>query len=133
MIYPDKHNLLTKIAPHFTLGELLDNPGDGYPKAILPALGKLALLLELLRGLLGHRPIVITSGYRTPEFNKLIGGTLHSYHLLGQAADIVVPGVTHKAVSYGAKNYFKGVILYPAHVHVDTRIEEYFALGEYRH
>lgn len=33
-------------------------------------------------------PMLITSGYRTPELNKLVGGVSTSYHLKGMAADI---------------------------------------------
>ena len=35
------------------------------------------------------RPIVISSGYRCPELNILIGGAKHSHHLLGCAADLI--------------------------------------------
>lgn len=38
------------------------------------------------------KPIRITSGYRTPEWNQG-KGVLHSQHLVAAAVDIVVPGV----------------------------------------
>lgn len=34
------------------------------------------------------RPIIVTSGYRSPKLNKLVGGTKYSAHLDGRAADI---------------------------------------------
>ena len=34
-------------------------------------------------------PIVVSSGYRCPELNALVGGATHSHHLLGCAADII--------------------------------------------
>lgn len=34
-------------------------------------------------------PIRITSGYRCPELNKLVGGVPNSSHLTGYAADII--------------------------------------------
>lgn len=40
------------------------------------------------------RPIVITSGYRSPAVNRKVGGAPRSQHMLGEAADIVVPGMT---------------------------------------
>ena len=43
--------------------------------------------LDVLRGELG-RPIVITSGYRTAEYNKGVGGSSDSAHIRGLAADI---------------------------------------------
>ena len=46
------------------------------------------MLLDPLRQVWG-RPIVISSGYRCPELNILIGGAKHSHHLLGCAADLI--------------------------------------------
>lgn len=34
-------------------------------------------------------PIMVTSGYRCSELNKLVGGSSKSYHLKGRAADLV--------------------------------------------
>ena len=44
-------------------------------------------VLQPLRDAVGY-PIIITSGYRSPELNQAIGGALHSQHMQGQAADI---------------------------------------------
>jgi len=44
-------------------------------------------LLQPLRGLYG-KPIVISSGYRSKELNRAVGGVYNSQHLIGQAADI---------------------------------------------
>jgi len=55
--------------------------------------GSLKIALELvrkldqLREMLG-KPIVINSGYRTPETNRLVGGSPTSSHLYGLAVDI---------------------------------------------
>ncbi len=38
-------------------------------------------------------PVVISSGYRCPALNAAVGGSPHSQHTLGQAADIEIPGV----------------------------------------
>lgn len=50
-------------------------------------------VLEPLRELLG-RPILITSGYRSPLLNQAIGGSKTSQHCIGQAADFHVNGMT---------------------------------------
>ena len=45
-------------------------------------------LLDPIREAWGE-PIVVSSGYRCPELNALIGGATHSHHLLGCAADLI--------------------------------------------
>lgn len=48
--------------------------------------------LELVReGVLGNRPIIITSGYRSPELNAAIGGSVTSDHITGFVADWTCP------------------------------------------
>ena len=40
-------------------------------------------------------PITITSGYRCPQVNKLVGGVNNSQHMSGCAADFPVKGFTY--------------------------------------
>lgn len=47
-------------------------------------------VLQPLRDALG--PVTVTSGYRPPALNRLIGGSPHSQHRHGLAADLVVSG-----------------------------------------
>ena len=42
-------------------------------------------------------PIIISSGFRCKELNKLVGGVSNSYHLLGLAADIVAPSTLQRS------------------------------------
>ena len=42
---------------------------------------------------------VVSSGYRSPELNKAIGGSNRSQHSKGQAADFEVPGVSNFEVA----------------------------------
>lgn len=49
-------------------------------------------VLEPLRARL-RRPIVISSGFRSPSVNRVVGGSDRSQHTRGEAADIIVPGV----------------------------------------
>jgi len=50
-------------------------------------------VLQPLRDYL-NLPVKITSGYRSRPVNKKVGGVWNSYHLIGLAADITVPGFT---------------------------------------
>ena len=40
-----------------------------------------------------NRPIIITSGYRSPALNEAVGGVKNSAHVAGRAADFIIPGV----------------------------------------
>lgn len=40
-------------------------------------------------------PIIITSGYRCPQVNKLVGGANNSQHMSGCAADFHIKGFTY--------------------------------------
>lgn len=46
-----------------------------------------AHVLDPLREAWGA-PVVVTSGFRSPRLNAAVGGTRHSQHMLGEAADI---------------------------------------------
>ena len=48
-----------------------------------------------------EEPIVITSGYRSPEVNRCVGGAYSSNHLTGCAVDIRCAGV-EQAIRYAA-------------------------------
>ena len=52
-----------------------------------------AYVLDPLRDVL-HTPITITSGYRTPQVNKIVGGVNNSQHMSGCAADFHIKGFT---------------------------------------
>ena len=45
------------------------------------------------------RPVVVTSGYRSPEANARCGGSPRSQHLLGAAADIKAPPLTPRELA----------------------------------
>lgn len=46
--------------------------------------------LERTRAYLG-KPMIISSGYRCPELNRLVGGSDRSQHMVAQAADFTCP------------------------------------------
>lgn len=105
-----------KISENFKLYEF-ECKGSGLVKLDPVLLSK----LQALRTRLG-KPIVITSGYRSVEHNKKVGGSPNSQHLLGKAADIQVSGMTPAQVAAEAEKIgFGGIGIYKTFVHVDTR------------
>lgn len=85
------------LSPHFTLEELMvtDKPLDNSPpNNILEILRTTAFYMEQVREVLGNVSITVTSGYRSPEVNKAVGGAKTSAHLLGYAIDFIASGHT---------------------------------------
>ena len=73
-------------------------------------------------------PVTINSAYRTPTYNAKVGGASASYHLKGQAFDIVVKGHTPLEVARYAQSIgIKGVIQYNTFTHIDSRGIAYYA------
>ena len=84
------------IPKYFTLPELcrsytaekegINNTPDFYQVSNLCRLCE--LILDPVREKI-KRPIIVTSGYRSQELNKAVGGVVASQHVLGCAADVV--------------------------------------------
>ncbi len=73
-------------------------------------------------------PVTINSAYRTESYNKKIGGAKSSYHMKGQAFDIVVKGRSPQEVARYAQSLgIPGIIQYNSFVHVDSRSKKYWA------
>jgi len=86
------------ISEHFTLEELTFSAAavrlglDNAPSAIVTAnLSLVAAVVEKVRKLLGDRPIIVHSGYRSAQVNQAVGGVPTSAHCLGLACDFVCP------------------------------------------
>lgn len=73
------------------------------------------MVLDPLRKLFG-KPIIITSGFRCPQLNKVVGGVANSWHMQGNAADIRVDS------QEDAKQKFELLKLLPS---VDTCLFEH--------
>ena len=89
------------ITPNFSLEELTasetaerngwDNNPNGYERENL---SRLADLLEQVKVVLGGKPIMINSAFRSKQVNDAVGSKDTSQHRTGCAADIRVPGMT---------------------------------------
>lgn len=95
----------------------------------------LVLYVQKIRDYFGVE-VIITSAYRCPSYNSSVGGATGSYHTRGQAADIVVVGVTPRRVAaYAEYIGVKGIGLYETaadgyFVHIDTRTIKSFWYGQ---
>ena len=72
-------------------------------------------------------PVTINSAYRTESYNKKVGGASKSYHMKGQAFDIVVKGISAKDVALYAETLLKntgGIGVYSNFIHIDSRKEK---------
>ena len=99
-----------RLSQHFTLGELCKTKTgiENVPnEAQVENLKRLCSWLEMLRSEWNNRygegndPIIINSGYRSPEVNKAVGGVPSSNHLTGCAVDIHVSGM-EQLIRYAA-------------------------------
>ena len=103
-----------KLSPHFTLGEMTKS--SSHPEVYnIPSheaianLTNLSKWLEVLRERAASpdpskgrgEPIIINSGYRSPQLNRKIGGAANSNHLTGCAVDIRVENM-EQLIRYAA-------------------------------
>jgi hypothetical protein len=90
------------LSEHFTLEELTATSHrefDNTPKASeLANLMRLAALLEQVKTVLGGKPVMINSGFRSKQVNDSVGSKDTSQHRIGCAADIRIPGMTPNEV-----------------------------------
>jgi hypothetical protein len=95
-----------KLSPNFTLAEATKSQTaarlgiDNTPPAtVMPALRAVATnILEPVRAHYGV-PIVPSSWYRCPALNKAIGSGDKSQHVLGEAVDFEVGGISNLDVA----------------------------------
>ena len=92
-----------KLSEHMTLGELCKSKhAEVYnipSRVAIENLKRVCEWLEMLRDEWNRRygdgddPIIINSGYRSPQLNKKVGGAANSNHLTGCAVDIRCYGI----------------------------------------
>ena len=97
-------NSNANLSQHFTLGEFTrSNHPEVYNIPSHEAIANLKRLCEWLEVLRekASQPIIINSGYRSPQLNRKVGGASNSNHLTGCAADIRTSGY-EQAIVYAA-------------------------------
>jgi len=116
-----------KLTENFTRQEFDCKDGTAMPPEVLINIRLVAKQLQILRDHLGES-IHINSGYRSPAYNKRIGGVKNSQHVLGKAADITCKSKTPKQLAAIIERLitagtlrFGGMGVYPGFVHVDIR------------
>ena len=86
------------LSEHFTLEELTHTDHrefDNTPNADeLANLKRLAAFLEQVKTVLGGKPIMVNSAFRSKQVNDAVGSKDTSQHRIGCAADIRVPDMT---------------------------------------
>jgi zinc D-Ala-D-Ala carboxypeptidase len=86
------------MTPHFSLAELTVTDHREFKNEPNPSeianLQRLAELLEQVKVILGNKPVMVNSAFRSKQVNDAVGSKDTSQHRLGCAADIRVPGVT---------------------------------------
>lgn len=120
-----------KLSKNFWLYEFDCKDGTPVPDELVDDLETFVQKnLQPLRDFLDSR-IFITSAYRTPAWNKAVGGVKNSYHLYDKgpfAVDIMVQGVDPPLVKVIIEGLINlgilqegGVGLYKSFVHYDNR------------
>jgi zinc D-Ala-D-Ala carboxypeptidase len=108
-----------KLSKNFSLAELtksetairrdIDNTPSDEVVSNLTTLCN--MVLQKVRD--SHGVVTVTSGYRSPELNKAIGGSTTSDHCKGLAVDFEVPGLDNKQLALWIEDnlIFKQLIL----------------------
>ena len=116
-----------KLTENFSLWEFKCRDGTEVPDELKDNVQELAENLQVLREHI-QKPITVISGYRSPEYNKKIGGAKRSQHMLAKAGDLIVKGMTPDEVKEVIVHLIKegkmkkgGVGLYTYFTHYDVR------------
>ena len=89
---------MTQLSEHFSLEELTHTDHrelENIPnEQELANLKRLAEFLETVKSVLGGKPIMVNSAFRSKAVNDAVGSKDTSQHRVGCAADLRVPGMT---------------------------------------
>lgn len=116
-----------KLTNNFSLHEFRCKDGTDVPNELIDHVRELAENLQVLRDHI-QKPIIVISGYRSPKYNRKIGGARRSQHMSAKAADIIVKDMTPDEVKAEIVQLIKdgkmkkgGVGLYTTFTHYDVR------------
>ncbi|MEO1614742.1 MAG: D-Ala-D-Ala carboxypeptidase family metallohydrolase [Planctomycetota bacterium] len=116
-----------QLTANFKLSEFGCRDGTPVPGTMRSNVQELAENLQVLRNTIS-KAINVNSGYRTPTYNRSVGGVANSQHLYAKAADIRVSGMSPSQVHsqilslIGSGEMKQGGLgLYNSFVHYDIR------------
>lgn len=116
-----------QLTKNFNLSEFRCRDGSDVPGELMDNVSELAKNLQVLREHVS-KPVSIISGYRSPTYNKKIGGARRSQHMSAKAADIKIKDLTPAEIKDIIVSLIKegkmksgGIGLYTTFVHYDVR------------
>ena len=68
------------LSKNFKKSEFKCRDGSDVPAELMDNLRELVLNLQIIRDTIG-KPVYVISGYRTPRYNRRIGGARKSQHM----------------------------------------------------
>ena len=115
------------LTKNFSLREFRCKDGTDVPSDLRENVILLCQNLQVLREHI-NKPIRIISGYRSPKYNRRIGGARKSQHMTAKAADIRVTGMTPQELKDIIESLISegrmmkgGIGLYTSFLHYDVR------------
>lgn len=119
MVYSLSKDGNTKVSENFKVKEFKCKDGSD----VILISPELVTILQRIRHHYG-KAVYINSAYRTPTYNKKVGGATHSQHCYGTACDIRINGVKPKELAEYVETLligWGGIGVYSNFVHVDVR------------
>ncbi|MEM9220019.1 MAG: D-Ala-D-Ala carboxypeptidase family metallohydrolase [Cyanobacteria bacterium P01_F01_bin.150] len=110
---------------HFSWAEATKN-GSRIPvdASVIDNIIRIAKVMEEVRELVGNKPITVNSWYRDPATNRRVGGASKSRHLVGDAVDFTVAGISPPKVNAMLEPWWGdrgGIASASCFTHIDAR------------
>jgi Peptidase M15 len=107
----------TKVAPNFTVGELMQSWKGKYGVYQVHMVDKIQSIRSQTGGAL-H----VNSGYRNPSYNSSVGGATYSRHMYGDAVDMWSSATSLNGLKTRCNNLGADYVgMYSSHIHCDWR------------